>query len=377
MYSIFTGPIQAVLRVIDNSFGISGRKRLLYLFLSLLGTMLSFMVIRCWTYVPTYTHMIYVGHPFSSDTSSYHFVTADVEVMMYDGYLVYGNKDEKYKMTRSCVFHYENRIKGSEIRKPSLPTIDNVNQYISGTIVSKDGHDKTIPLSQVGNVGVFCHTFNTGSENLLKESLFNVDVIDRIDEQGRNHKMVWGHAFDDGRVLESPAYNYLKQRIPRFFHDERSGRLIHSYAFSLSDKTDSLVSIVHSADENPVTYVDKVCYHIRQFVKPNDISRCCYNISVATSGIDSINVRLTFYEDADIVSCHKKAGKNYIESTSKGDPVSMKGTTAFSFNAKLLESENTQLVRLFFITTLCAGFFGLFLKYLVQIILSVKFRHKL
>lgn len=377
MYSIFTGPIQAVLRVIDSSFGISGRKRLLYLFLSLLGTLLSFIVIRYWTYVPTYTHIIYVGHPFSSDTSSYHYVTADVEVMMYDGYLVYGNKDEKYKMTRSCVFHYENRIKDSEIRKPSLPSVDNVNQYIGGTIVSKDGDNKTIPLSQVGNIGVFCHTFNTGSENLLTESPFKVDVIDRIDDQGRNHKMVWGHAFDDNRVLESPAYQYLKQRLPCFFYDESAGRQIHSYACSLSDKTDSLVSIVHSADENPVTFGDKVCYHVRQFVKPYDISRCCYNVDVATSGIDSINVRLTFYEDADIFSCHKKAGKNYIESASKGDSDLMKGTTAFSFNAKLLESENTQLVRLFFITTLCAGFFGLFLKYLVQILLSVKIRRKL
>lgn len=377
MLSIFTGPIQAVYRVINSSFGISGWKRLALLFANLLGTAVCFFVIRCWTYVPTYTHIISIDHPFSSDTSSYHFVTADVVMMMYDGYLVFGNEDEKNKMTRSCIFHYENRLKNNGVKKPSLPTIDGINNYAGTSVVSKEGDEKSFALSEMGNVGVFCHTFNTGGENLLTQSPYEVDANYKVDDSGKLHKRVLAHAFDDSRLINSPAYQYLRQRLPKFFHDECSGRLIHSYVCSLSDKTDSLVPVVHSADENPVTFWDKACYHIRQFVKPVDISRCSYNVYVATSGIDSINVRLTFYEDADIVSGYKKTGENYIESASKGDPDSMKGVSTFSFNAKLLESENTQLVRLFFITTLCAGFFGLFMKYLIQILLSVKFRGKL
>lgn len=376
MHLYFTGPIQVVLRVIDNSFGISGRKRLFYLFLCLLGTLASFIVIRSWIYVPTYTHMIYVDHPFSSDTSSYHFVTADVEVMMYDGYLVYGNKDEKHKMTRSCIFHYENRLKDPSIKKPFYPTVDGVNNYAGDNVVSNTGDDRSLALSEMGNMGVFCHTFNTGSENLLTNSPYTVDHTYKVDAYGKQHKVILAHAFNDDNVLRSPAYNYLKQRLPSFFYDERSGHFIHSYACIVSDKTDSITIIGHSADEDPVTFWDKVCYHSRQFIKLHDISRCCYNVYVATSGVDSINVRISFYEDADIVSGHKKAGKNYVESTSKGDSDSMKGVSVFSFNATLLESENTQLVRLFFITTFCAGFLGLFLKYLVQILLSTKFRRK-
>lgn len=374
MFSFFTGPVQAVLKVIDSSFGASGRKRILLLIACLFGTIVCFVVIRCWTYVPIYTHMIMVDHPFSSDTSSCHFVTADVEIKMYDGYLVYGNQDETHKMTRSCVFRYKNRPKNPDVKKPSLPTIDDVNYYVQTNVLSKDGDEKSLALDEIGNVGVFCHTFNTGGEMLLTQGPYDDDYNSYVDEFGIRHNRLLAHAFNDDWVLNSPAYNYLKQRLPTFFYDERSGHFVHSYACVVSDKTDSITSIGHSIDKDPITMWDKISYHSQQFVKLQDISRCCYNVYVVTRGVDSIKVKAYLYEDADIVSDNQKTGSNYAESVYSGE--TDKNVCVFSFNAKLLESENTQMVRLFFITTLCAGFFGLFLKYLVQILLSIKFFSK-
>lgn len=267
MYSIFTGPIQAVLRVIDSSFGASGRKRLLLLFSCLLGTLVCFVVIRCWTYVPIYTHIIMIDHPFSSDTSSCHFVIADVEVKMYDGYLVYGNQDETHKMSRSCIFRYENRLKNFGVKRPSFPTADDVKNYVGTNIISKDGDDKSFTLNEMGNVGVFCHTFNTGGETLLTQGPYDVDYSYQVDEYGIRHKRILAHAFNDDAVLSSPAYKYLKQRLPTFFYDERSGHFSHSYACIVSDKTDSISSIGHSIDKDPVSLWDKVSYHSQQFVK--------------------------------------------------------------------------------------------------------------
>lgn len=376
MSYIFSGPIQAIVRAVDRSIGASRRKRLLYLVLSAIGTILCFIVIRCWTYVPIYTHVIYVDHPFSVDSTSSHFVTADVEMMMYDGYIVNGNKDEKHKMTRSCIFKYENRAKYKGIKKPVKPSSEDVNKYIGLSLFSENGDNQTLPLSYVGNVGVFCHTFNTGGEQLIKQDSLEVSVINPQNESSKNSPNIVIHSIDDNAVLKSSAYESIIKRLPRFYADERSGRLVHSYACVVSSDIDSIASIGHSADNNALNWWGKICYNVRQFVKCRDISRCCYTVYVATSGIDSINVNIRLYENADIFTGIEKTGNNYIESRRIGDTESDERVNLFAFSANMLESENTQLVRLFFITTICAVCFGFFLKYAVQLILSIRFIRK-
>lgn len=376
MSYIFSGPIQTIIRAMDSSIGTSRRKRLFFLFLSAIGTILCFGVIRSWTYVPTYTHLIYLDHPFSIDSTSSHFVTAEVEIMMYDGYIVNGNTDEKHKMTRSCIFRYEKRAKKKGIKKPITPSSEDVNRYLGLPVFSEMGSAGSAPLSWVGNVGVFCHTFNTGGEQLIERDPLEVDVINQEDESSENTPSIFIHSIDDNNVLKNSAYESLNQRLPQIAYDARSGRLIHSYSCVVSNYSDTIASIGHSVDNNNLDWWGKVCYHVGQFVKCQDISRCCYTVYVATSGLDSINVKMFLYEDADIFSGFEKTGKNYIEYSSVGDSEPENGAKLFTFSANLLESENTQLVRLFFITTLCAVCFGFFMKYSVQLILSIRFIRK-
>lgn len=373
---IFSGPIQVIVNAVDRAIGANGAKRLGLMIGSGFLTVVCFVLIRCWTYVPSYTHIIFVNHPFSADTSSTHFVTADVEIMTHDGYLVYGNKDETHKMTRSCVFHYSHGPKDSLIKRPEKSTVEGINQYMSFPLVSETGGNLTVPVSHAANVSMFCHSFSTGSEMLVKPSPLVLDSIFIKDDDGVTHMQYMVHSLDDNNVLQSKDYKIIMERLPNFYLDERSGRLIQSYASVLTDSTKQMASIGHSVDRNNMSFSEKCNYHFRQFVKFHDISRCNYFVYMLSSGIDSLNVRLSFYENADIVHSAQKTGKNYVEYSMTGDPVSANGVTFFTGSARLLESENTQLVRLFAVTTLCAFFFGYFLKYLVKILLSIKFHRK-
>jgi hypothetical protein len=152
--------------------------------------------------------------------------------------------------------------------------------------------------------------------------------------------------------------------------------MIHSYACVLSDSANQKASIVHQVNKTEDSCWKRFCYHVGEFVKLYDISRCNYFVFFTSSGIDTVNVRFSFFENVDIVSSAQEIGKDYVKYSMPGDSVSAKGTTFITGSARLLESENTQLVRLFAVTTLCAFSFAYFLKFLVKILLSLKFHRK-
>ena len=104
----FSDTIQVIVNAVDRAISAIGAKRLGLMLGSGFLTVLCFMLIRYWTYVPSNSHVIYVVHPFSVDTSSTHIVTADIDIMIYDSYLMSENKDQPYQMIQSCVFHYSN-----------------------------------------------------------------------------------------------------------------------------------------------------------------------------------------------------------------------------------------------------------------------------
>lgn len=350
----FSGPIQVVVSGIGVTSSPNFTKRLFLMIVFGFLTFLCFVFIRCWTYVPSYTHTIFINHPYSTDTSSMHFVTADVDIMTHDGFLVYGNMDEKHKMTRSCIFHYDHRAKKPEIKKTIKSSIEGINQYMTFPLVSETGGKNTVPISHAANVSMFCHSFNTGSEMLVEQDPLLLDSVITTDDNGENHMQYMVHVLDDDNVLESQDYQIIMHRLPNIFHDERSGRMIHSFACVLTDSEKKIASIGHSVDRNDLSFYEKWNYRLWQFVKLHDISRCNYFIYILSSGIDSINVRLSFYENVDIVSSAQKTGKNYVDFSMVGDSMLSKGVR-FTGSARLLESENTQSVRLFAITTFCGA----------------------
>ena len=373
---IFSGPIQIIVNAVDKAIGVNGAKRLALMIVSGFFTALCFMLIRYWTYVPSYSQVIHVGHQFSADTSSTHVVTADVDIMMYDGYVMSDNKDQPYLLTRSCVFHYGNSPKDSLIKRPEKSSVESINQYYSFPLTSETGGKNSVPISHAANVGVFCHSFNTGAEWQVVQSPLMLDSLVSQDPQGGEHMVYTVHCFDDNDALNIRDYQYLSQRLPNIIWDKESGRMIHSYACVLTDSAKRVASIGHQVNKIEDSCWKRLCYHVREFIKLYDISRCNYFVFFTSSGIDTVNVRFSFFENVDIVSSAQEIGKDYVKYSMPGDQVSAKGVTFITGSARLLESENTQLVRLFAVTTFCAIFFGYFLKYLVKILLSIKFHRK-
>jgi len=371
MYPIFSGPFQIITKAIATLKDEGGWKKSTRLVLSGIGTFVCFVIIRCWTYVPTYTHMISVGHIFSSDTSDTHFVSAEVELQMYDGFVIYDNKDNKHKMTRSCTFRYGKRKKNPGVNTASDFTLKRINDYIGAPLVSDTDENNKIPLKDVGNVSVFCHSFNSGSEQLIEGCPLQFDSEDIAYTSGTQHTVYYIRAFDDDNVLESPDYQYLKKRIPRPFYEKESGRLIHSYVCLISDSTNHEATLGHSVD-NDNSWLEKAYYQFRQIIKCHDLSRCNYIISTISHGVDVVNLRFALHENAEIISGIAKVGKNYVEVSYQGDSDAKEGANFITFTAILLESENAQMIRMFFITTLCAACFGFFMKYLIQILMSIK-----
>jgi len=371
MYPIFSGPIQIVLKAIATLKNERGWKKSTLLVLSGIGTFVCFIIIRCWTYVPTYTHIVSVGHTFSTDTSETHFVSAEVELQMYDGFVIYENNDQNHKMTRSCTFKYSKRKKNPGVNTASDFTLKRINDYLGAPLVSATSENNKIPLENVGNVSVFCHSFNTGSEQLINECPLQFDSKSIAYTNGAQHIVYYIRAFDDDKVLESPDYQYLKQRIPRPFYEKKSGRLIHSYACIISDSTNHEATLGHSID-NDDSWLEKVYYQFRQIIKCHDLSRCNYVITTISHGVDVVNLRFVLHENAELISGVAKVGKNYIEVSYPGDAITKEGANFLTLTANLLESENAQMIRMFFITTLCAACFGFFLKYLIQILMSIR-----
>ncbi len=378
MYSIFTGPIQVITNAISSIKGNRKIRKPILLGLSGLGTFICFIIIRCWTYVPTYTHLISVGNTFSTDTTDNHFVTAEVEIHAYDGAVVFDSNDDKHKTTRSCVFRFSNKRKDPHIGKPSYVSAEEINKYVGASLVSTNKAAHGIPFEAIGNVSVFCHSFNSGMENNLIEGIpLCLDSLAVSDHQGNRHLTYYIRAFDDNNVLKSADYQYLAKRIERPIYDKNSGRLIHSYICMISDTVECTVPIRQSFDNREFSRMERWIYQIRQILKANDISRCNYAIETISHGVDSIYIRFALHENAEIsAGMGRKVGKNYIEIVYDKDIESIKGAHLVTLSAKLMESENTQLIRMFFITSICAACFGFFLKHLIQILMSVRFKAK-
>lgn len=372
MLSIFSGPSRIIINAITNIKHVRGKKKYLYLIFSGIGVFLCCIIINYWTYVPTYTHILYFSHILSNDTTDMNFCTVDFDIRLYDGYVFYEVDGEKNEFSRKCMFHYERKRKNIGVKKASLITSESLNTYLGAPLFSNRKNTNMSYFPEAGNTGAFCHTFNTGNDDLIERISLSRAKMYYPDDDYNHHIGHLIQSLDEDTIVNMRDYLALRMRLPLFFSDKSSGRIIHSYAAFISDSTHTNPAIQQGLNKHD-TKINKLIYQMKCFFSLHDVSRCNYYIYTASEGVDSINLHIGFHEDAEIVTTTSKPRKNYIESSYRCKD-SEKGVKILSISAKMFESENTQLIRMFFISTICATCFGFFLKYLVLILTSIRIK---
>lgn len=312
---------------------------------------------RCWTYVPTYTHIIVLDQPLSRDTSNTHFVTASADLRINDGFFL--GKDDEF-LFQACNFKIDSM--------PKLPEIAKAEYF------SDEKIEELSPSGQNGNLFFFGHTFNSDIESFIHHTPPRSEIVKLNDEQGKMHEMLLIAATNDERILSNhKTYIYARKRIQYPIFDENAGRLIPTLAGAITDSTQDVCRLQY-VGKDELSSFNRCLLYGKQLIKSHDLSRCNYVIHTISRGVDSINVHFELYENAEFtygLDSTIRVGRNYVEFSIEGDSYEADGVRVHSFSVSLQESENIQLIRMFFITTLCASCLGFFLKYLVKYLLSL------
>ncbi len=317
---------------------------------SSLATVMCGYVMVSWSKISREFHYVYYEDKYSSHSEEDNFVTANISIFLKTAYSQLLKPD--IEQTPICYFEYSHHEGYSHT--PSKYTTfeqlkaDTFFNAMSNILPKRDMQD-------FDHLSMFSYIYPSRREfhqNVPRISLTPEDV------NATDH-------FSDVLPL---VYNSIRIPDSLSVNGKDFKNKIEYYVFVKGMKESTQLTFTHEGNHSLLpTMID----YVRWFVQENDLSRAEYVISLRNAGIDSTNVSLCFDEPVDIQkSWFQEIGKT-LSSIRYGfnkDQVKSKFHTRVSIHARLLESENIQQIRMFFISTLCALALGILVNALLSAI---------
>lgn len=371
MPSYFSGVIQILVNRIRYVTVGYGWKKVFLFFFTLIVTILSFELMRLWTYVPTFTHFIGVFAPFAKDTTNNHFVTADINISTRDAFSLNEEEEEPYLIYHSCAFRFEERKKvpGITLAGKISPQILDRTWGSQGVFTDKaNPNKKQYDGGRITNMGIFAHAFTSSSSNKIEHQPLEFrENIQNIDGKKSYQYYLLGIA--DTSLLKLPAFRLCRERLPNPYFEEKNGGIVPTLIQMATDSLSSSVFIANYVKAEKDNKIKRLWENMTRFFKPHNLSVSNYAFYCISDGVDSIHIKFSTTENSEFslgTKTRTEIGRNYVAESWTGDTINTKGVSKLIHTTvRFQESENSQQVRLFFITTVCAASFGFFLKYLI------------
>lgn len=382
--SYFSGAIQVFVNIVRSTTTHPGRRKAFLFFFTLVISVFSFCIMRKWTYVPTYTHFVGAFAPMAKDTTDMHFVTADIEICTRDAFSLSEVEEEPYLIYHSCAFRFERRKKLDGVTLAEPLTSEELSKVLGFQGVFTD---ETVPPKgkydgkRLTNVGVFAHAFTAAaSGKIIYQPLELREVVQEVD--GFRSYQYQSLGIADLDLLQAPAFRMCKQRLSNPYFEEEAGELIPTLVQMASDSLASSAFIANYVETEKECRIKRFWEKLKRFFEPHNLAVSNYAVYCVTDGVDSIHLRFSTIENAEFSMGTKSGfeiGRNYVAKAWDGDTADAEGVSMLiEMTARFQESENTQQVRMFFITTLCAASFGFFMKYLIGYFFQLlRFIHKI
>ena len=339
-------------------------KRLIVLFVSASVIAGSIWLMYRYSFVHKSKHVILLSNPMTLDSASNHYFKADLKIKTADGYTMQERYDNShiFEIKLSLTQLHKKKEPGTSL--PAINDVRYLNYCLGDSIISYVGDtidSKYFPVGDIGNLIVFGHYYNCDYTEIHREKPWHglVDEDDNIySKTGKMHGFV---------IRNDPAC--LTLPICKDFHDKLvkgktsfAGDFNVDWNFLITPNNEETFDFSRNTNNsNKNTWIGAL-------FKLHDISKRYYEFDVFTKSIDELN--LTFESNEMVEISHPFASahinENSIDIRIRGDHYSNSneygGYQKIALVTKNLESENTQLVRMFLLMTFCSFALGYFLK---------------
>lgn len=379
MPSFFSGAIRIVINFVRKTTT-KGMRKPFWFFSMLILTLFSFQIMRLWTYVPTYTHLVGVFAPLAKDTTNSHFVTAEIQISKRDAFSFSEIEEEPYLFYHSCAFRYEKKMKVKGVRLAAPMTPNSLDESWGGQVFN-GMPEKTYDVNRITNMGIFVHAFNSFASNKINRQPLELnEKIETVGGSKSYQYFLMGIA--DPSLFDLPAFRICRERLSNPYFEKESGELIPMLVQMASDSLSSLCKIANYVKVEKESRLKKWIENYTRFFTFHNLAVSNYVIYCVSDGVDSISLRFSTTENSEFslgMESDIEKGRNYITKVWEGDVINAKEISKLlTTTVRLQESENAQQVRMFIITTICATCFGFLLKYLMDyLFLFFIFIHKL
>lgn len=336
-----------------------GRSKSLFTFLfSSVILVSSIWVMFRFTTIHTAKHILFLSHPMSVDTAANHYMKVDLLIKSTEGYTLKPRKLDPYVYETELGITQLNKIVPQKTKYPICRDVKCLNYYLNDSIITyKDSmYSKYIPLNNIGNLIAFSHAYNSDFTENNDEVPYHTIGLSKE----KDLPPILAYIFNnDPSCLKLPLGTQLQEKL---IDVSFPGKINVDWYYVITNNDNEKVLFKRESIKNNHSKFYKGLF------KLHDISKSYYEFYIFTKAIDELNITFEATEIVEISNAFadSKIGNNSISFNIKGDHYSnikgIAGSQKVAFYTKNLESENAQIVRMFFMMTICSFSLGFLLK---------------
>ena len=334
-------------------------KRIFTIFVSSTILVLSTWLMFRFTTIYTSKHILYLSHPLSVDTAENHYMKVDLSIKSTEGYTLKSREKDPYLYNTQIKIMQMHEGKGKCNNSFRENDIKRLNYFLHDSLITyKDTlYSSLIPISDIGNLLVFGHYYYCDFTRTHKEEPSH--QIKKIEE--KNMPTLFAYIFDnDPYIVKLPLGAQLNNKFAN--HLYFPGNFNVDWYYLITDNSEEIASFNRSSSSKK---------HNRWYeglFKLHDISKSYFEYYIFTQAIDELNISFEANEMVEFSNAFantdisEKSICFHITGDHYSDRKGLSGSQEISFYTKNLESENAQLVRMYFMMTICSFSLGFLLK---------------
>ena len=342
------------------------KRKPVFWFLSLAATLFCSYYLYLWTSVPVYTHVFAVDHPFSTDTTTSHYVLADIRLTLNDAFTLQDRNDNPYQYNDRFAIVYETAAKKAKTSIPKYPTPDRVNQYLNDKLFG-EGRDT---ISHKMNLSTYIHMFCSDVDEIMNNKPTNKwDRYIHKDEDGKKHPYYFWEIYNEASIYSLQFYNELLPHLKYvpFFRDIQT--LVQ---LKMVDSDDEPIDERSNLEQNrELSNWEKLKILLS---RNHDVSKARYLVFYQTTGVDTTSLNIIFNENVEFSGFsgggNPVAKRDRVTMSFVGDQTSDDNILTNTFHVRFLESQNAQDLRIMILTTLLAFSLVCLLKITIEYLLK-------